>query len=628
VNDVRNNRLQPPRPPANIGGFGRRRFQAARAHANEGPVTSLVIDRVQARPLRRSTPGPSAPSLLLVSVWGLLALVIFLLAFIVYMSFVPGLPTDGGWTLDNWQQLGSTHFLTRVLPNTALLGLGSIMVAGAFGLPIAWLLNRTDVPMRGLLTTLMAVMVVMPGYVKAMGWVMLIDPQIGLINQLVASLTGMRSVPLTVSGNLFGMIWVIGLMLAPAIFFLVAGPVRALDPTLEESALMSGARNWRILRRIHLPLLWPSLLGALIYVFISAVSNFEIPALLGGGTGKVPVLSTALFYAIRPAGPQTGSFAYGVAGVYGLVLALPCLIAMYFYLRLLAKSDRYQVITGKGYRLHDNRLGGYRWLGFGFVVFYFLLSLVLPLLVLGWVSFLPVLQMPSMEMLERLSLHNYQDLFVILGGAPVFLNTLYLVCWVAGLVTLFSVLASWVVVRTRLRQRQTIDVLCMMPHAIPGLAFAFALTMLGIVANAWMPALAINGTLAVIVVAHVILRLPYGTRLANASLAQIHKDLEESAQMSGAGHTTIMLRVLLPLVRPSIIYLAVWTALLTLQEVSVAMFLSGPRNVVLSVNIFQLWTEGNMGPAAAATVVLTVAMSIATAFIFRMSGGNRMGSKR
>jgi iron(III) transport system permease protein len=115
--------------------------------------------------------------------------------------------------------------------------------------------------------------------------------------------------------------------------------------------------------------------------------------------------------------------------------------------------------------------------------------------------------------------------------------------------------------------------------------------------------------------------------LANASLAQIHKDLEESAQMSGAGHTTIMLRVLLPLVRPSIIYLAVWTALLTLQEVSVAMFLSGPHNVVMSVNIFQLWTEGNMGPAAAATVVLTVAMSIVTAFIFRMSGSSRMGNR-
>jgi iron(III) transport system permease protein len=231
--------------------------------------------------------------------------------------------------------------------------------------------------------------------------------------------------------------------------------------------------------------------------------------------------------------------------------------------------------------------------------------------------------MPSLAMLSRVSLRNYQDLFLILGGAPVFMNTLFLVSWVAALVTAFSVMASWIVVRTRLRQRQTIDVLCMLPHAIPGLAFAFALTMLGILASAWAPLLALNGTMAVIVLAHVILRLPYGTRLANASLSQIHKDLEEAAKMAGARSTTIMWRVLLPLVRPSIIYLAVWTALLTLQEVSVAMFLSGPHNVVLSVNIFQLWMEGNMGPAAAATVILTIAMSIVTAFIFRMSGGAR-----
>jgi iron(III) transport system permease protein len=150
--------------------------------------------------------------------------------------------------------------------------------------------------------------------------------------------------------------------------------------------------------------------------------------------------------------------------------------------------------------------------------------------------------------------------------------------------------------------------------------------MLGILTSASIPLLAFNGTLSVIVVAHVILRLPYGTRLANASLVQIHKDLEEAAQMSGALPFTTMWRILLPLVRPSIIYLATWTALLTLQEVSVAMFLSGPRNVVLSVNIFQLWVDGNMGPAAAATVVLTVLMAAATAVIFRMSGSARLGS--
>src|SRR6185312_6706846 len=142
-------------------------------------------------------------------------------------------------------------------------------------------------------------------------------------------------------------------------------------------ARMSGAGLKRILWRIELPLIWPSILGALIYLFITSVSIFEVPALLTGGTGKVPVLATELFYAIRPAGPQTSTFAYGVAGVYGLVLAVPCLVAMIFYLRLFDQSDRYQVITGKGYRAQIISLsGGARWVGFAFVLFYFCLSTI------------------------------------------------------------------------------------------------------------------------------------------------------------------------------------------------------------------------------------------------------------
>src|SRR4051812_39680994 len=106
--------------------------------------------------------GPTVPRLALVCSWALLGLIVALLTFIIYMSFVPGLPTDGGWTLDNWASLGSSYFLTRVLPNTVFLGFGAISVAALFGVPIAWLLNRTNVPFRGGFFSLMADIAVMP----------------------------------------------------------------------------------------------------------------------------------------------------------------------------------------------------------------------------------------------------------------------------------------------------------------------------------------------------------------------------------------------------------------------------------------------------------------------------------
>jgi iron(III) transport system permease protein len=149
--------------------------------------------------------------------------------------------------------------------------------------------------------------------------------------------------------------------------------------------------------------------------------------------------------------------------------------------------------------------------------------------------------------------------------------------------------------------------------------------MLGILAGVYAPWLPLAGTLGVIVIADLIQRLPFGTRLANAALVQVHRELEEAAQMSGAETFATIWRVLLPLIKPSVVYLAVWTALLTLQEVSMALFLSGPNNVVLSVSIFQLWIDGNLGPAAAGTVVLTFLMAAATSLILKITGGVSAG---
>jgi iron(III) transport system permease protein len=564
----------------------------------------------------------------LVASWSLLGLILALLAFVAYMTFVPALPTDGGFTVANWQSLATPYVLQRVLPNTLVLGVGAIAVATFFGLPIAWLVNRTDLPLREAFATLMAMVLVVPGYATAMGWIILVDERAGLANVALAGLLGVPTIPVSVSNNVVGIAWVMGLVLAPAIFFLVAGPLRALDPALEEAARMSGATPWQTLRRVDVPLMWPAILGALIYTFITAVSIFEIPALLGAASGKVPVLATALFYAVRPAGPQTGTFAYGVAGVYGLLLIVPCLIALRFYLQLLDRSERYQVVGGKAYRPHDVRLGRARVAALCFVALYFVLAFVLPWLMLLWDALLPVLRVPSLEVLRNVSLDNFTGLVDRLGGPSVFANTLVLVAAVAALTAFFSLMTSWVVVRTRAPGRKLMDVLAMLPHAVPGLAFAFAFAMLAVVATRWVPWLPLAGTLGIIVVADLIQRLPSGTRLANAALAQVHRELEEAARMSGANNGATMRRVLLPLIRPSLAYLAVWTALLTLQEVSMALFLSGPDNVVLSVSIFQLWTNGNPGPAAAGTVVLVVLMAAATWIVLRATGATVAGVRR
>jgi iron(III) transport system permease protein len=397
-------------------------------------------------------------------------------------------------------------------------------------------------------------------------------------------------------------------MLTPMLFFLVSGPMRSVDTVLEEAAEVVGTSRWKMLTRITLPVLWPTVLGGTIYVFMTAVAIFEVAGLLGG-LGKNPVLATELFWAVQPS--ETGlEIKYGVAGVYGLLIVIPSLIALYFYFRTIQQGHRYVVITGKGYRAKPFKLGRLKYPALFFVFCFFALAVFLPLSVLVWASLLPSLRMPSVEALDLVSLQWYRDILFIVGGFDVVKNTLLLVVTTSVLVLFFSFMISWIVVRTRLRTRRLLDTIAMLPHAIPGLAFAFALLIVGIVVYKWLPWLPFYNTIWIIVAANVLNRISYVTRITNAALIQVGQELEDAAVVCGARKWVSMLRIMMPLVKPSLIFAGLWTALLVFREVTMALLLTGPRNKVIGTQLWILWRQGHLSQAAALSVVFVFAMAL------------------
>ena len=251
---------------------------------------------MRSSPRRANKFGAFVSAIPLVCAWLILSLVLALVIFVIYMTFVPGLPTEPGLTLQHWRNIASNdRLIGEVIPNTLIVGFGTILVASFFALPLSWLLNRTSIPFRDTLTTLIAVVVIVPGFVKAMGWVMLVNDRIGILNNMIAGLFGLDRVPISVVNSPYGIAWVMGLMFTPTLFFLISGPMRAMDPSLEEAAAVAGQNHWRTFRRINLPLILPGIFAGMIYVFMTAISVFEVPALLGAASGKVPVLATELF---------------------------------------------------------------------------------------------------------------------------------------------------------------------------------------------------------------------------------------------------------------------------------------------------------------------------------------------
>jgi len=184
-------------------------------------------------------------------------------------------------------------------------------------------------------------------------------------------------------------------------------------------------------------------------------------------------------------------------------------------------------------------------------------------------------------------------------------------------------LISWVVVRTDFRFRGFLDTLAFLPHAIPHILLAVALSYLGLVYRSFLP---IYNTIWIIVLVQIIAYIAYGTRTLNSAMIQIHRELEEAGRVSGASALTLIRRIIIPLVGPAILNAWVWVMLLSYREVTMALTLQGPNNTVISTLLWQFWSAGWV-PLASTLGVLIVLFTAGLVFILRFLLGGRVGER-
>ncbi|HLC20780.1 MAG TPA: hypothetical protein VJM10_01560, partial [Candidatus Methylomirabilis sp.] len=385
---------------------------------------------------------------------------------------LPGLPTP--LTVANYVEVFSQYDTYKVIINTFLFAVITLTVTCAFTLPIVWLMNRTDLPLRGVFFVLMGLGILVPVFLKVMGWILLASPRIGLLNALATNLFALET-PLFDVYTIPWMGFLQGVSFVPLAFFMLSAAYQAMDPALEEAAYTGGVSKLNTLLRIDVPITTPALLAAIIYVTMLSISVFEVPALLGL-PGRIFLLSSRIYYSVSP---QAGLPDYGLAGAYGAILLFAGFIFSYLYTRVIRKGRRYIVITGRGYRPRLIALGKWKPAAIAFMAFYFVLELFLPAAALVWSSILPYFQAPSMEALSQVSLDHYRN---ISDFAPImpFANTALLMVLVPTVTLLVSILVSWVVVRTQSRLRGFLDTLAFLPHATPHILLAVAISFLAL----------------------------------------------------------------------------------------------------------------------------------------------------
>jgi len=534
--------------------------------------------------------------------------IIGLLVTIVWMSFrtgVPGQPSP--YTLSNYTSLLADPYNYRVMVTTLIFSGVTIGVAIPLGFLFAWFIERTDIRYKAFAMSLLSIGILFPTFLKAMGWVFLCHPRIGVINIFLMQWFDLKSAPLNVA-SLGGIGFVQGLTLTPLAYVMISAALRSMNPALVEASNVHGVSKFKTLLGIELPLIWPALFSAVIWMFTVAIAAFDVPGVIGMAN-NIFTFSTAVYFMINP---NEGLPRYGLSGAYGTLMVIFSLVLMIPYFVALKQSHRYQIISGKSYQSRPVELGRWWMLGWGLLGLYFTLAFVLPLLAIFWVSLLPYVQVPSRQALASISFERYGALALDSGLLQAGLNTLLLMVLVPTLIVIICAAISWIVTRSRLRWRVALDAIAFLPHPVPNLLFALAIAYFALLISNVVP---VYGTIYVIMAVYVVCWVSFGTRVLNNSMIQLHRELEEAAQIGGVSTLRILAKVIVPLIRPGLAYAWIWTSLSAYRELTMAVFLASPKSQVLSTYIWGQWHGGGLGDAAAIAIIMMAVMApLVTAF--------------
>ncbi|HEY5619637.1 MAG TPA: iron ABC transporter permease [Vicinamibacterales bacterium] len=520
------------------------------------------------------------------------------LGFLVWQSFrtPQTAAADAVFTLGNYAAAYSSSDTLSLFVTSIQFAFGTAVFSFVIGATLAWMNERTNTPFKTVFFALSLIPLVIPSILFTVAWILLASPQIGIVNLVLQGWLGLEE-PLFDVYSLPGMIWVDGLHYSPMAFLLMSAAFRAMDPSLEESATMSGAGIFQVLRRVTLRLTWPAIVATILILFVRAIESFEVPALLGLPSGIV-VFTAAIYQAVHRYPSQIG-----LASAYAMALLVITSFGVYFVSRLSGQGSKYATMTGKGFRPRLIDLGAWRWLTAAIFIVYFGLIVVMPFAVLLWSSFQRFYSVPSMEALQNLTLDPYRFILDYPNLPRTVLNSVMLSFGAATVVMLVASVICWIVVKTKYPGRWLLDNVASLPIVFPGLVLGLSIMIFYLNVD-----VGIYGTIWIMLIAYITRFMPYGLRYSTTSMVQIHKELEESAAMCGASWTTTFRRVILPLLKPGLLAGWIYVMIVSIRELSTSILLYSPDTQVISIVIWELWENGQYVELSALGVLFILSL--------------------
>jgi len=533
--------------------------------------------------------------------WLALVLIGFLIWAVLYPNLfvlLDSLGAPGELTIAHYIRFLTTPADARALWNSIWISLGSVILSGLIGVPLAFLFRR-EFPGRRVLGALAALPVALPPLVGVIAFLFLYG-ETGFFTRGLQLLLGLEEAPWRLNGP--GAILLVHAYTMYVYFYLfTSAGLSRLDPALSEAAAALGATRAQIFRRVTLPMLAPAVGGAALLVFMTSMGSFSAPYIFGGG---FRVLTTQIF-----ASKLNGDLA--MAAVETVVLAG----ASVLFLMILQRFEEGRSYTGsaKGASPAGPVSGGGRraawlWTGgaTGIVVF-----LLLPHLTVFLVSFVPTGSWTTEFLPPVYSLESYRALVSEPERLRPILNSLRMATMATVLNVVLAFLAAYLLARNRFRGSRLLDLLVTLPWALPGTVLAIALATTFSADQPWAGRFVLVGTGLILPLAYFIRNIPLVTRAALTSFRQFDPALEEAAASLGASWARRMRRVVLPLVLPGLAAGALLAFVTALGEFVASILLYTHRTRPISVEILSQLRAFDFGGAAAYAVLLILLMALA-----------------
>ena len=516
------------------------------------------------------------------------------------------------FNLEAWRIALSEPKMRATISNTIALTVTRQLIAFPFAVVLAWLLARTDLPGRGWLEFLFWVSFLLPSLVVTQGWILMLDPEYGLLNRLFVWIFSLHKGPFNIY-SWWGIIWAHLMANTLSVKVMLLTPAfRNMDSSLEEVSQVCGANKLRTLLRVIVPVMAPVILVVVLLATIRGLEAFEIELVLGAPR-RIDVYSTTIYRFVTQEPPL-----FAPAAALSVII-LTVMLPFIYLQRHIGSSRQYATVTGQ-YKNQLLRLRKWRWLAFTVVFFIVSLLTIVPMIFLVMGTFMRLYGFFSLP--NPWTIRQWQAVL----GDPIFLKSLSSTFTLASGAALLGMalypIVAYIIIRTRFWGRAVLDFVSWLPYALPGIIFGLGLLWFFLAVPVLRP---LYGTTFLLVIASVIGSMTLGIQIVKSNMIQLGFDLEEASWITGGSRWQTFCRVLIPILWPVLLLVGVMSFISAARNVSHVALLATGSNRPLALLQLDYMVEGRY-EAASVVGMIVVVMTIGVAILARLAGA-RIGIK-